>query len=865
MTNNLNEVGFNSSSLTACLMPRARLNNIFGQAASCRLIYVIAGAGYGKTQAVHHYIEQQQDAVVLWMQLTDNDNIGSRYWESFAHIISAYSPELADKIRELGFPDTPSRFKQFAKILMDMGRPSHKIFFVLDDFHLIYSKEVLIFAERCVHMEIPSVCIIAISRREPDINIVPLVSKNKVGIITEDELCFTTMEAAEFFQRQAIPFSQLNILQILETTKGWPLAINILSLILERTPNNLKYALDSMMQNIFKFLEVEIWNDFSLNNQKLLVKLSLLSDLPAIPLSELSNVITFEVGVLQNTPELASFIMLSSFTNDIKIHPIYLEFLLKKHHILSHEEKQEIYQRAAQWCIENGFNTDAMGYYAKLGWFEHMIKILFSYPFRLSRNTSEYFLNIIDNLNTDNKDEANFSLLFLKSYFAPLLLVGAGKYEEAKERTLAVIKEWEHVDDALSATFLYTSYSNLAYIDMHTCTFTHEYNAPEYAKKSIEYFKRSSAPSTKATGAFINADVRSFACLVGEGADLDELDEFLEATRQTALYIEETLYNVYAGYEDLLACEYAYYKNQPDLARNYAYNAIMKAREKKQYSIEAMAENYLLRIAVLDGNPSLAKEIITHMRSCLDNMDFWNRQLYYDLYTGALYAIIGLPEMVPRWLVMDEKEAASEIRIPTRELIVSALYYISSKKYQQALTVLCNSYPREPMERFFFGELKLSLLTAIARLKTGDTQEAIANFEKAYQMSFCGVFEMFFIERGKELHPLVVAALNQENCAIPEEWLKLIDRKASIYAKKSAVVANALSNKRDSKEATSLSAREIEVLMDLYHGLSREEIAVNRYLSINTVKKILQSIYIKLNAHNNVDAVRIALEKKLIE
>jgi len=83
--------------------------------------------------------------------------------------------------------------------------------------------------------------------------------------------------------------------------------------------------------------------------------------------------------------------------------------------------------------------------------------------------------------------------------------------------------------------------------------------------------------------------------------------------------------------------------------------------------------------------------------------------------------------------------------------------------------------------------------------------------------------------------------------------------------KKVTVIANALKSESATNESTSLSNREREVLADLYHGLSREGIAVDRFLSINTVKKILQSIYVKLDARNNVDAVRIALEKKLIE
>jgi LuxR family maltose regulon positive regulatory protein len=164
------------------------------------------------------------------------------------------------------------------------------------------------------------------------------------------------------------------------------------------------------------------------------------------------------------------------------------------------------------------------------------------------------------------------------------------------------------------------------------------------------------------------------------------------------------------------------------------------------------------------------------------------------------------------------------------------------------------------------GELALSVLTAAARIKTGDTAGALADFEKAYQLSFCGVFEMPFVELGKNMHLLAAAASKQTDCVIPKEWLQTIDRKASIYAKQTSFIRNLFieEKKLADTDTVQLSEREQEVLHDLYHGLSREEIATNRYLSINTVKKILQSIYIKLDANNKVDAIRIAIEKKLV-
>ena len=854
-----NEANFYNPGFTTHYMPRPRLDKILDQATRSGLVYVIAGVGHGKTQMVRHYIERQQNAVVRWVQLTENENATSRYWECFTHTISMDNPNLAAKLREFGFPETLVRFKQFAEIVRAAGTRAHKRFFVLDDFHLIHSEDILLFVERCVHLQLPGLCVLILSRKEPEINATSLFVKEKGSIITEDELHFTAEEIVTFFRQCAISFSAQDISQLIDTTKGWALALNMLSFILKKTPNNLKQALAIVTQNIFKLIASEAWNDFPEHIQKALVKLSLLSDVPIVSSQEMFE----DPEFWKHTPGLASFIWLDSFTNDLKIHSLYLEFLQRKHHILSHEEKQETYRRAAKWCAENEFYTSAIHYYAASQQFDCMIKMLLSYPLKLSFYASVYLLNILEKLEPDEDGQKADNVLFLKNFFIPLLLIGAGRYKEAQERSLAVIREWEDVDSPLSILFLYTTYSNLAYIDMYLCTATHTYNSPIYLRKSVEYFQRTTILPAEVSGTFINADVRSFACLVGEGASLADFDAFLEAVKQTERMIEKTHHNMYSGYEDLVACELAFFKNQPDLARHCAHKAILKASAKQQHSIVALAENYLLRIAIQEGNASLAKELLKQLRAHLDNPDFWNRQLYYDLYTGVFYTHIGLLEKVPPWFVMDEKEAASEMYIPARELFGRVLYYIGAKKYQQALAALSSSYPRELQERFLFGELRFSLLTAVARSRTGDTAGAMAEFERAYALSFQGVFELFFIELGKELHPLVAAMLKQETSGIPEKWLKTMDRKASIYAKKLAVVASAF--QPDTKNPVSLSSREREVLIDLYHGLSRDEIAEHRHLSINTVKKTLQSIYIKLGANNNVDAIRIALEKKLVE
>ena len=849
-----------NSPLTANCLPRPRVDKLFDQLTRCKLVYVIAGAGCGKTQAVQSYMKQQTDAVVRWLQLSESDNIGTRYWESLTYNIAFDNLELADKLRELGFPETPDEFRQFAEIVRNTEHRAHKTFLVLDDFHLINSKQALVFAERCAYLNIPGACVVIISRTEPEINTISLFAKGMAGMVTEDQLRFTGEEIVSYLMQRGIAVSNDELPRIVEATKGWALAVKLLTLVLQKVPNNLEHALDTMKQNIFGFLEVEAWRDFPDSVKKTLARLSLVSDLPLTPLNDIFD----DQTPIKGIPEMAYFMWYDSFIGDYRIHPLYLEFLLNMRGVLTYEEKLDTYRWAAEWCGGNGFYTDAVRYYAKSGQYGQVVESLLSYPFKLPYNTCDYFMGILEGIDPDNMEREDNNILLLKYLFIPLLLIGMGRYEDAVAMSHAVIFGWENHEHPLTPYFLYSAHSNLAYISMYTCTVTHQYAFHEHLKKATGYLKTTVLP-VRVSGPFGVPDVRSFACLVGEGATPSEIGRFVESSDEAAIYIAETYHCLYYGYEKLVACELAFYRNQLPASRTYAHNAVIKAREKKQYSIAAMAEQYLLRIAVHEGDYPSTREILEQMRGYLDNPDFWNRQLLYDLFAGAFFFTIGLPELAPTRFAVGEMETTSEVRIPSRELIVRVRYLFAQNKYKQALAVLCNSYPRDPQERFLFGELVLLLMLAVARLKTGDSGGAAADFEKAYELSFSGEFEMPFVELGKSFGPLAAAAARSGGCRVPAEWISAIERKAAIYAKKTAVIANSYRKDKKVEGTVLLSERELEVLEDLYHGLSREEIAAHEFLSVNTVKKILQSIYIKLDANNNVDAIRIALERNLIE
>jgi LuxR family maltose regulon positive regulatory protein len=173
-------------------------------------------------------------------------------------------------------------------------------------------------------------------------------------------------------------------------------------------------------------------------------------------------------------------------------------------------------------------------------------------------------------------------------------------------------------------------------------------------------------------------------------------------------------------------------------------------------------------------------------------------------------------------------------------------------------------------ESYLFGRVEMLAIEACVHYKMKNNQKAFSVLQEAYDTAAPNDLFMPFIELGKDMRTLTSAALKDAGDSkgavdvIPAAWLEKINRKAASYAKHQGHVAAEYKRVNGLTYAAPLSARETEVLSDLSHGLTRSEMAVNRNLSINSVKMIINSIYSKLGADNLASLIRIAVERKLI-
>jgi LuxR family maltose regulon positive regulatory protein len=238
---------------------------------------------------------------------------------------------------------------------------------------------------------------------------------------------------------------------------------------------------------------------------------------------------------------------------------------------------------------------------------------------------------------------------------------------------------------------------------------------------------------------------------------------------------------------------------------------------------------------------------------------------------GWFYAQIGQPGKLAAWLKDDFEESDLNSMIHGMELLVKAKYHFAEQHYDTALATLEGREEKYNLGIFVLGRLEKKVLETICRYRLGDKKGAYGALEAAWEQAHPNGLYMPFTELGRDMRNLTEEALKDGATAIPPVWLERIRLNASSYGKKLFQAAEKYRNLEQKPEQehpavrSGLSRREIRILTDLSNGMTREEIAEDTAVSLNTVKIAIRSIYNKLGALNRADAIRIAVRRGIIK
>jgi LuxR family maltose regulon positive regulatory protein len=832
-------------------LERPRINEIFADAVQRPLVIVSAGAGYGKTWAVYSFL-QNYNALTMWFQLSERDNLNARFWENFTQTILLYDKHFAKRLSTLEFPETGEQYAKYLSIVEEKTPSTGKRVMVFDDFHLIQERSVLQFIERSVNSPFPNVTTVLISRTDPNLNTVRLFSRGMVFNVNEDDLRLTEGEMAQYFQLRDIPLSSQSIANIYNDTGGWMLAVNLISLSLKKPSAQEQDARIAMKLNIFKMIESEVFSVISERLQRFLIQLSLIEYLS-------SDLVLILAGgdetLVDELKKISSLVRLDTLLHAYLIHRLFLDYLRQKQHTLTEEEKKDVYLKAARWCDENDYKMDAISYYDKAGEYGAIVELVYHLPIQFPHDQAKFIFNIYNKAPTHVLE--NF-VPYHRQYST--LLLSLNLYKEALEDINRRIEKYSALPGSdFSNRILCGAYTALGVVEYLMAPHTDCYNFDAPLEKAAYYHnlspKLESGPVTSVTLSALISKVGT----TRSGA----MEEYIDALARLIPHVADVLDGCMSGLDDLARGELQFYKADLKNSIKFLGQALHKAEEKKQYEVKNRVLFYLLRIAAAQGNFEEIQRLLKDLSAQLEIKEYSTRFITYDIVSSWYYSAINQPNLVAPWILNGDFEEGSigPFKADFGNFIKAKFYY-SDKRYGELLSFIEG---KPAFGEILFGKLEIKLLVAACQYRLKNRDASMAALREAYDLALSNNLMMPFIELGKDMRTLTRTAMQDKNCGIPLQWLELVNRKSAAYAKQLLLVLSEYKKANSIESGVQLSEREREILRDLYQGLSRAEIATNRNLSIAAVKMVLNMIYAKLGANSLADVIRIAVKRNLIK
>ncbi|MEV6331248.1 LuxR C-terminal-related transcriptional regulator [Streptomyces sp. NPDC051909] len=347
---------------------RPRLAEHLGRATDAPhtpLTVVEGCAGAGKTLLVADWAARL-DRPPAWLTLDPAIQGPGMFWAHFLQALRAAGTPVG---AEAGPPTRPGRVdptlpSRLAAELAGLDRP---VTMIIDEFDRMTSPETARQLEFVLHHGGPGLRLVLVTRTEP---LLPLHRYRVAGQVTEirdADLAFTTEEAVTLLGLHGLDLTAAAAGALVERTRGWAAGLRLSALAARLSPDPELYLkeFEADRGTIADFLLAEVLERQPLPTQDLLLRVSVLDRFQP----ELADALT---GRRDAAPILARLLRDNAFVEDFDhgwyaLHPLFREILRAHLRRRSPGLERQLHRRAARWLRGSGALPETLAQGAAAG------------------------------------------------------------------------------------------------------------------------------------------------------------------------------------------------------------------------------------------------------------------------------------------------------------------------------------------------------------------------------------------------------------------------------------------------------------------------------------------------------------------
>jgi len=346
------------------LVSRRRLLEALDQSLTHKVTIISAPAGFGKTTLVGEWIKQR-NIPTAWLSLDDNDNDPIRFLSYFIKAIQTININIGETILEiLQSPQAQINEPLLITLVNEIALiiPGETII-VIDDYHLVETPQI----NEIIYFHIkhlpPSMHILIASRSDPSLPVALLRGRGELNELRQDDLRFTTGEAADFLNRiKGLQLTDNQVGALVTRTEGWISGLEMAASSIQGNESISAFiqSFTSSNRYIFDYLIEEILNRQPENIQEFLLGTSILGRLTG----DLCNAVTNQTDsqtILDYLERTNLFILpLDKDRQWYRYHHLFADLLQKQLMQKRPEFIRELQKRASLWFDKEGFPEEAI-------------------------------------------------------------------------------------------------------------------------------------------------------------------------------------------------------------------------------------------------------------------------------------------------------------------------------------------------------------------------------------------------------------------------------------------------------------------------------------------------------------------------